>query len=105
MGVKKTPRNRPLGSFLAPLAPTPRRPTALPAKGAAGHGSPVVAPVANARCKLQHKAQAFLKIEPLVAYPKLEAAQNSGSNSQKPLLRQRSLRQQLGATGSRLTRQ
>jgi hypothetical protein len=74
MGVKKTPRNRPLGSFLAPLAPTPRRPTALPAKGAAGHGSPVVAPVANARCKLQHKAQAFLKIEPLVAYPKLEAA-------------------------------
>jgi hypothetical protein len=45
-----------------------------PPKERRGRGSPVVAPAANARCKLQHKAQAFLKIEPPVAYPKLEAA-------------------------------
>ena len=45
--------------------------------------APVVAPAANARRKLQHKAHAcghFLKIEPL-AYPKLQAAPGPGSNS------------------------
>jgi hypothetical protein len=74
MGGKKTPVNRPLGSFLAPLAPPHGALRLCPPKERRGHGSPVVALAANARCKLQHKAQALLKIEPLVAYPKLEAA-------------------------------
>jgi hypothetical protein len=70
MGGKKTPRKSAAGEFFSAFGPHPTAPYGSAQKERRGHGSPVVAPAANARCKLKYKAKALLKIEPLVSLPK-----------------------------------
>src|SRR5262249_60205076 len=72
MGGKKTPGKSAAGEFFSAFGPHPHGALRLcPPKERRGHGSPVVAPAANARRQLQYKTKAHLKNEPLVAYPKL----------------------------------